>query len=111
MDKELYALVNDMRSELHRAEYHNHAPLHLSSYTVGIPDLIFSRNSVGELVCTVEPQIQISESTLLTGDQVNIPNIKLCIKNQYGLWKDQHLEYLQKELQHTIDSLDYVDAQ
>lgn len=110
LDKELFDFVEEVKQSFPKLEYRNTNPTELTSYTPGIPTISFSRNIHGELVLSIS-SFANTKPQLLVGEMATISNIRICIKNEFGIFKKERMRYHEQELDRTQNWIDYIDAQ
>jgi len=111
LDKELFEFIEQVKNTFHKLDYRNTSPTELFSYTQGIPTLKFSRNNEGSITIEVSSFVDESKPYTLVGDMSTISNLRICIKNEFGIFKKERMNYLESELNRTFNRIDHVDAQ
>lgn len=111
LDKELFDFIIEVTEAFRKVDYRSQSPTELVSYTPGIPTLNFSRNNDGKIVVAVSSLTDKNTPFLLVGDNATISNIRLCIKNEFGVYKRERLKSLESDMDRTLTRLDCVDAQ
>lgn len=64
-----------------------------------------------QLTIEVSSFLEESKPYTLVGDMSTISNLRICIKNEFGIFKKERMNYHESELNRTFNRIDHVDAQ